>query len=53
MENKKYEDNYIKYIYKTTNLINGLIYIGQHSYYKDDKKKTYFGSGTLLNPRGA
>lgn len=34
------------YIYKTTNLVNGKIYIGQHKY--EGKVKNYIGSGTLL-----
>lgn len=35
------------YVYKTTNLINGKIYIGQSN--KDpDKSKSYYGSGTLF-----
>lgn len=34
------------YIYKTTNLINGKIYIGQHKANKFDVK--YMGSGTIL-----
>ncbi len=34
------------YIYKTTNLINGKIYIGQHKHSTWDEK--YKGSGTLL-----
>lgn len=33
------------YIYKTTNLVNGTIYIGQRKGLFD---KTYFGSGTLI-----
>jgi len=32
------------YIYKTTNLINNKIYVGQHY----SKRKNYIGSGTLL-----
>lgn len=32
------------YIYKTTNLVNGRIYIGQHA----GKKKNYLGSGVIL-----
>jgi len=32
------------YIYKTTNLINGKIYVGQHY----GRRKNYLGSGTLL-----
>ena len=43
------EDEYIMFIYKTTNKINGLIYIGQHIYKKEIKNpKYYLGSGTLL-----
>lgn len=34
------------YIYKTTNLINNKIYIGQHKHEKFDIK--YFGSGYAL-----
>lgn len=34
------------YIYKTTNLINGKIYIGQHKAEKYDK--SYYGSGKIL-----
>lgn len=34
------------YIYKTTNKINGKVYIGQHKHSEYDEK--YFGSGTLL-----
>lgn len=34
------------YIYKTTNLVNGKIYIGQHKADKFDI--TYFGSGKVL-----
>lgn len=36
------------YIYKTTNLINGKIYIGQHRYEKGGIDETYIGSGKLL-----
>lgn len=36
----------VGYIYKTTNLINGKIYIGQHQNEYPDKD--YFGSGKLL-----
>ena len=36
------------YIYKTTNLINGKIYIGQHRYSKKGIDKSYYGSGKLL-----
>lgn len=34
------------YIYKTTNLINNKIYIGQHK--SDRFDESYFGSGKLL-----
>lgn len=34
------------YVYKTTNLINGKIYIGQHKHSEFDNK--YIGSGTML-----
>ena len=37
---------YAGYIYKTTNLINGKIYIGQHQSKKNDD--SYFGSGKIL-----
>lgn len=33
------------YIYKTTNLVNGMIYIGQHA---GEFKKYYLGSGDLI-----
>lgn len=36
------------YIYKTTNLINGKLYIGQHRYSKRGIDKSYIGSGKLL-----
>lgn len=36
------------FIYRTTNLINGKMYIGQRTYDKFGKWKTYLGSGTLL-----
>lgn len=36
----------IYFIYKTTNLINGKIYVGQHSTYNIDDG--YLGSGSLL-----
>lgn len=36
----------IGYIYKTTNLINGKIYIGQHQ--RKIKDENYFGSGDLI-----
>ena len=35
------------YIYKTTNLVNGKIYIGQHKSNTFDTN--YYGSGTILN----
>ena len=38
----------VGYIYKTTNLINGKIYIGQHRVNNDVIDKNYFGSGKLL-----
>lgn len=34
-----------RYVYKTTNLINGKIYIGQHSTNKEFENDTYIGSG--------
>lgn len=37
------------YIYKTTNLIDGKIYIGQHKYDKEELDKKYIGSGVILN----
>jgi len=43
------EEEYIMFVYKTTNLITNLIYIGQHIYKKEIKNpKYYLGSGTLL-----
>ena len=36
------------YIYKTINLINGKLYIGQHRYSKTGIDKSYIGSGKLL-----
>ena len=33
------------YIYKTTNLVNGKIYVGQH---KGEFTEDYIGSGTSL-----
>lgn len=39
----------IGFIYKTTNIINGKIYIGQHKYtYIDKYDKYYLGAGKLL-----
>jgi hypothetical protein len=35
------------YIYKTTNLINGKIYIGKRSH-KNPEKDKYLGSGNVL-----
>ena len=35
------------YIYKTTNLINGKIYIGKHKSEKYDKN--YYGSGKIIS----
>jgi group I intron endonuclease len=40
------DKKYIGYIYKTTNNINGKIYIGQHQREEFDKK--YYGSGVIL-----
>jgi len=34
------------YIYKTTNIVNGKIYVGQHKV--QNKRKDYLGSGTLF-----
>jgi group I intron endonuclease len=34
-----------RYVYKTTNLINGKIYVGQHSTNKEFKKDKYIGNG--------
>lgn len=39
-------NNMYGYIYKTTNIVNNKIYIGQHRYSAFDE--TYIGSGTLL-----
>lgn len=36
------------YVYKTTNLINGKIYIGQHKWPGPDIDPKYFGSGKIL-----
>lgn len=36
------------FIYKTTNNVNGKMYIGKRTYDKDGKWETYLGSGTLL-----
>lgn len=38
--------SYIGYVYKTTNLINGKIYIGKHQRFEFDHK--YYGSGKIL-----
>ena len=37
------------YIYKTTNLINNKIYVGQHKWNKNTLDESYLGSGILLN----
>ena len=37
------------YVYKTTNLINGMIYIGRRSTSKSPEKDSYKGSGLYLN----
>lgn len=43
------ENKPIGYIYKTTNIINGLIYIGQHKYTHQDRyDKYYIGAGKKL-----
>lgn len=39
---------YYGYIYKTTNLINGKIYIGQHKWSGPDIDPKYLGSGKIL-----
>ena len=36
------------YIYKTTNLINGKIYVGQHKCSKNSIDESYIGSGIYL-----
>ncbi len=36
----------IGYIYRTTNLVNGKIYIGQHQ--RDELDRRYYGSGVML-----
>lgn len=36
------------YIYKTTNLVTGKIYIGQHKYTKSELDPNYLGSGIIL-----
>lgn len=43
-------EEYLMYIYKTTNLITNKIYIGQHKK-KLNNNKTYFGSGKLLKEK--
>jgi len=40
--------NHFGYIYKTTNIQSGLIYIGQHKWDRDDIDKNYIGSGSQL-----
>lgn len=42
------ESNPIGYVYKTTNLLNGLIYIGQHKYTYKSNDKYYLGAGKKL-----
>lgn len=42
------ENNMYGYIYKTTNLINGKIYVGQHKFSKDNIDRSYIGSGIHL-----
>lgn len=43
------ENKPLGYVYKTTNIINGLIYIGQHKYtYQDRYDKYYLGAGKKL-----
>ena len=37
------------YIYKTTNLINGKIYVGQHRTNKNPDNDIYLGSGIIIN----
>lgn len=46
---KRFSDN-IGYIYCIENTINGKLYIGQHTLYKNGvlKNSNYFGSGTVL-----
>lgn len=39
---------YFGYIYKTTNLVNGKIYVGQHKYSLGKLDEKYLGSGKLL-----
>lgn len=36
------------YIYKTTNLINNKIYIGQHKVKEEKIDNSYYGSGKLI-----
>ena len=38
----------IGFIYKTTCLVNGKIYIGQHVLYNDDRDNKYIGSGVIF-----
>lgn len=42
------QNNHFGYIYKTTNMQNGLIYIGQHRWNKDSIDEKYIGSGSQL-----
>ena len=36
------------YIYKTTNILNNMIYIGKHKWNSLDLDSTYLGSGKYL-----
>jgi hypothetical protein len=40
-------EQYIHYIYKTTNIVNKKFYVGKHSQ-KTSKKDTYMGSGNVI-----
>lgn len=40
--------NYVGYIYLTTNLINGKIYVGMHRVKNNQKDESYLGSGKAL-----
>ncbi|MDE1407112.1 MULTISPECIES: hypothetical protein [Bacillota] len=42
------EDKYFGFIYETTNLINGIKYIGKCIFKRQNNWKTYLGSGTYL-----